>query len=257
MVAVATTAVLIFVLLLSSCRRAATEQLTVFAASSLTDAFTELAAAFEAEQPDVDVLLNFAGSSQLAAQLQQGAPADVFASANEAQMAAVVMDGRIESAAVQPFTTNLLTLITPHDNPARITALDDLAQPGVLLILAAPGVPVRAYTDQIIATLPDEVQVQLYANIVSEEENVRQVAAKIALGEAEAGIVYGSDVTPDLAPQVQQVNIPATQNIVAVYPIAPLRDAPNPVLAQQFVDFILSDKGQAILRAWGFGSEEK
>ncbi len=227
-------------------------ELTVFAAASLTDAFNELAATFAAQNPGVQVVFNFAGSSQLAAQLREGVPADLFASANTTQMQAVIEAGRVAAGTDVLFVSNRLTVIVPADNPANIHALTDLAQPGVQLILAVAGVPVRAYTDEIVATMPAEFQQRFYANLVSEEDNVRQVAAKIALGEADAGIVYTSDVTPDLARRVQQIPIPAAQNVIAAYPIAPLADAPHPELAQRFLDFILSPAAQAVLARWGF-----
>ncbi|MCB8979959.1 MAG: molybdate ABC transporter substrate-binding protein [Ardenticatenaceae bacterium] len=243
-------------ILLVSCgpnRAAAPQKITIFAAASLTDAFNELAEAFEAQNEGVQVVLNFAGSSQLAAQLSEGATADLFAPANKMQMQAVVDAGRIVAGSERLFVSNRLTVIVPADNPAGITALEDLVQPGVQLILAVDGVPVRQYTDEIVATFPAEFQAAFYANLVSEEDNVRQVAAKIALGEADAGIVYTSDVTPDLTNQVQQIAIPEAQNVVATYPIAPLTDAPAPALAQSFIDFVLSNEGQAILAHWGFG----
>ena len=228
------------------------KEITVFAAASLTDAFTELAEAFEAQNADVDVRLNFAGSSQLAAQLSEGTTADIFASANPAQMQAVVAAGRIAAGSELLFVSNRLTIIVPADNPANITALEDLAQPGVQMILAVEGVPVRQYTDTIVVALPADFQTAFYGNLVSEEDNVRQVVAKIALGEADAGIVYTSDVTPDIATQVQQIPIPEAQNVIAAYPIAPLVDAPSPILAQRFIMFVLGAEGQAILARWGF-----
>ncbi|MCA9979210.1 MAG: molybdate ABC transporter substrate-binding protein [Anaerolineales bacterium] len=228
-------------------------EITVFAAASLTDAFTELAEAYEAQNPGVTVRLNFGGSSQLAAQLREGVPADVFASANAAQMTAVVEAGRVEAGNTAVFATNRLTVIVPADNPANITRLEDLAQPGVALILAVEGVPVRQYTDDIVAALPSDFQTNFYANLVSAEDNVRQVAAKIALGEADAGIVYTSDVTPDIVDRVQQIAIPDAQNVIATYPLAPLADAPSPAQARSFIDFVRSAEGQAILARWGFG----
>lgn len=228
-------------------------ELVALAASSLTDAFNELAAAFEAHNEGVVVILNYAGSSQLAAQLAEGAAADVFASANATQMQNVMDMGRIAPGSAVQFATNQLTIAVPAGNPAEIGVLEDLARPGVQLILAAEGVPVRQYTDDVLAGLPVEVREGIHANLVSAEDNVRQVLAKIALGEADAGIVYTSDVTPDLAGQVRQITIPAGQNIVASYPIAPLADAPQPELAHAFIDFVLSVEGQRILSAWGFG----
>ncbi len=233
------------------------QTLVVFTASSLTDAFTEIKAAFEAENPGVEVLFNFGGSSTLATQLVEGAPADVFASANSAQMEAAVAGGRI---AGQPktFVNNQLVLAVPADNPAGIHSLRDLANPGVLLVVAAPGVPVREYTDTMLerlaadASYGDSYREAVIGNIVSEEDNVRQVAAKVALGEADAGIVYLSDITPDLAQQVMTLPIPDALNTIATYPIALTNDSDHPDTAQAFVDFVLSEAGQDILAKWGF-----
>lgn len=230
----------------------APQELTIFAATSLTDALTEVADAFEAQHPDTQVLLHFAGSSQLAAQLSEGIAADLFASANPAQMQAVIEAGRVDVEMVSSFAANRLTIIVPADNPAAITRLEDLAQPGIRMILAAEGVPIRAYTDEIVTDMTASFQEQFYNNVVSAEENVRQVAAKIALGEADAGIVYQSDVTPELAGQVEQITIPDAQNVTATYPIAPLTDATNLALAERFIAFVLSPEGQAILLRRGF-----
>lgn len=227
--------------------------LTVYAAASLTDAFTEIGEAFEAEYAGARVLFNFGGSSTLASQLSEGAPADVFAPADHAQMQVAVEAGRISSEP-QEFLTNRLIIIVPADNPAGITSPADLANEGVRLLLAGPGVPIRAYSDRSIAALGDDVyQRAVYANLVSEELDARQVATKVALGEADAGIVYASDVTPDIAGQVLQIEIPDEANVVAVYPIAVVDGAPNPEWAQLFIDFVLSERGQAILAKWGFG----
>lgn len=199
------------------------------------------------------MLLNLASSSELAIQLSEGAPADVFAPANQAQMQVAADAGRVAGEPAV-FSTNRLTIIVPADNPAGVVSPADLAQPGLRLVLAAPGVPVRDYSDQSIALLGDaEFQAAVYANVVSEEPNVRQVATKVSLGEADAGIVYSSDVTPELAPQVLQILIPDEQNVLATYPIAVVQGAPGGDLAQQFVDFVLSPQGQAILQKWGFG----
>ncbi len=233
-------------------RTSAPQEITVFAASSLTEAFQEAAKAFEAPPSDIRVALNFAGSSQLAAQLSEGIAADVFASANVAQMQAVIDMGLIQAGTEAIFAANRLIVIVPANNPANLSAPEDLAKPGVKLILAVEGVPVRDYTDQIVARMPMDFQTAFYANVVSEEDNVRQVAAKVALGEADAGIVYTSDVTPEIANRVLQIAIPDGQNVVAVYPIAPLADAPHPAAAQQFIDFILSPEGQSILLRRGF-----
>jgi molybdate transport system substrate-binding protein len=232
-------------------------ELIVFAAASLTDAFEIIADDFEWDHPGVSVLFNFGSSSELAAQLVNGAPADVFASANARQMQVAVEAGRI---AGQPrtFARNRLVLIVPADNPAAITGLRDLANEGVLLVIAAEGVPVRDYTETMLERLAsdsafgDAYVAAVRANVVSEEQNVRQVAARVALGEADAGIVYVSDVTPDLAADVSALPIPDELNTIAAYPIASIADSAQPELAQAFVDHVLSDAGQNTLESWNF-----
>ncbi len=234
-------------------------EVIVFAAASLTNAFDDLASAFEAAHPGVSVVRNYAASSQLATQLVEGALADVFASANERQMGVAVNAGRVAIPTVT-FATNRLTIIVPADNPAGIDTIADLAQPGLKLILAERGVPVRDYADQAVASMAADpafgaaFKQAVYDNLVSEESNVRQVVAKIALGEGDAGIVYISDVTPDVADQIKQIEIPDPFNVTAAYPVGTITDAPHPDLARAFVDFILSPDGQAILARWGFGA---
>ena len=236
--------------------------LTVFAAASLTDAFSEIAADFEAAQPGVTVSLNFAGSSTLAAQIVEGAPADVFASANQRQMQVVIDAGRV-TADPQDFTGNSLVLIVPADNPAGIASLDDLANEGVLLVLAAPDVPVRVYTDTLLERLAADpaygaaYRAAVLANLASEEVDVRAVVAKVALGEADAGIVYSSDVTPDVAASLQTLPIPAEVNPRASYPIAVVADSAQPDLAAAFVAAVLAADGQATLARWGFLPAER
>ncbi len=236
--------------------------LTVFAASSLTDAFTELGQVFEGQNPGATVLFNFGASSDLATQLAEGAPGDVFASANTRQMENAVAAGRIAGEPVN-FLTNSLVLIVPADNPAGMETLADLANEDVKFVTAAPDVPIRGFTDQMLdkaAADPAygaDFKTAVLANIVSEEANVRQLAAKVVLGEADAGVVYKSDVTPDIADQVQVIEIPEALNVIAVYPLAAISDSTSPETAQTFVDLVLSDEGQAILAKWGFGPRQE
>lgn len=246
------------VLLLAGCAAPAQEdEVIVFAASSLTNAFEELGAAFEADRPGVTVTLNFGASSQLASQLAEGAEADVFASANPAQVQVAADAGRI--AAQQNFASNRLVVIVPAGNPAGVSGLADLLVPDRLsLVLAAPGVPVRDYADQALDRLaeadPSLDRAAIASNLVSEEANVRQVVAKVALGEADAGVVYTTDVTPDVADQLEMIEIPDDYNVTATYPIALVEGAPHPALAQSFIDFAVSAGGQAVLADWGFGA---
>ncbi|MQC27345.1 MAG: molybdate ABC transporter substrate-binding protein [Chloroflexi bacterium] len=239
--------------LLAACASVSSQRLTVLAASSLTNAFIELAAAYDAEHPGLNVDLSFGASSTLAFQILEGAPADIFASANPAQMQAVVEAGLV-AAPPRTFASNQLVLIVPADNPAAIHAFSDLANPGLSLILAAPGVPARQYSDLVIAHLGDAAfQAAVYANLASEEANVRLVATKVALGEADAGIVYTTDITPNIANQVLAIPIPPEANAFAYYPIAPLSASAQPAAAADFIKFLLSPEGQAILARWGFG----
>jgi molybdate transport system substrate-binding protein len=252
---------LIFVccFILTSRNAAAQEngEIVLFAASSLTDAFEEIGAAFEDAQPGATVTFNFGGSSTLAAQLAEGAPADVFASANSTQMNAACEAGRIASVPAV-FAHNRLVIVLPADNPAGIEKLADLALPGIKLLLAAPDVPVRDYTDMMLEQMEaDSVYGEAYregvlANLVSEEDNVRQVVAKVALGEADAGVVYQSDITPDVADAVVTLEVPDEYNTIALYPIALTTEGENPATAQAFIDYVLSEDGQAVLEKWGF-----
>ncbi len=228
------------------------QTLLVFAAASLTDAFTELGEAFSAyTSQQVQVLFNFAGSSTLATQLSNGAPADIFASADEAQMQAVIESGRVAEGSPQVFAHNQLALIVPIGNPADIQSLDDLAKNGVGLVLAAKGVPARVYTDQLLSDLSTAIGEKIYANVVSEELSVRHVVARVALNEADAGIVYQSDITADVENDIQVIALPAAMNPMAAYFIAPIADSEQQDLANQFIQFTLSEEGQTILMQYG------
>jgi molybdate transport system substrate-binding protein len=232
-------------------------ELIVFAAASLTDAFTQIATEFQARYPQTTIRYNFAGSQQLAQQLGQGAPADLFASANARQMGAAMDAGRILSGTQETFAGNRLVVITPADNPAQIRTLQDLARPGIKLVLASPDVPVGDYSldflEKASATLEYGAAYSqtVIANVVSYEESVRSVLSKVALGEADAGIVYTSDVALN-ASQVTRLEISDALNTLVAYPIAPVVDAENPALAATFVEYLLGPEGQRVLAAYGF-----
>jgi len=232
--------------------------LTVFAAASLTDAFGEIGQNFTAANPGVDFVFNFAGSNQLATQLGEGAPADVFASANARQMVVAIEAGRIVTGTPRTFTRNRLVAVTPTDNPAGITTLEGLATPGVKIVFAVKEVPVGQYSldflDKAAAdgSLGAGYKEAVLANVVSEEENVRAVLTKVTVGEADAGIVYNSDITREAAEAVQRIEIPDALNTIAAYPIATVEDSANAELAQKFVDYVLSPAAQAVLVKYGF-----
>jgi len=230
--------------------------LTIFAAASLTDAFTEISHNFEAADPGVTVALNFAGSQTLSTQITQGAVADVFASANHTEMDKLVSAGLVQQDAPQDFLTNKLVVILPSNNPANVQTLQDLSRTGLKLVLVADTVPAGKYARQILANLSKhpsfgaDFQTRVLANVVSNENDVKLVVAKVQLGEADAGIVYISDSIA--APQLLTIEIPTNFNVVAKYPIAALINAPQTDLAAGFIAYVLSPDGQAILKKWGF-----
>jgi molybdate transport system substrate-binding protein len=256
---------LVFTLAACSSQAAAPEQeqpqqrdLIIFAAASLTESFTQIGRDFEAANPGTTVVLSFAGSQQLAQQLAQGAPADVLASANPRQMAVAIEAGRVEAGTEQVFANNRLVVVVPADNPGEIETLQDLAQPGLKLVLAAEDVPVgaysRSYLDKAAASgdFATGYREALLDNVVSYEQTVKAVLTKVVLGEADAGIVYTSDVTPAVADEVQQIEIPDDLNTIAIYPIAPVSDSKQPALADAFIAYVLSPEGQATLANFGF-----
>jgi molybdate transport system substrate-binding protein len=232
-------------------------KITVFAAASLTDAFNEIARAFEERYPGTEVEFNFAGTPTLRTQLEQGARADVFASADLAQMNIAVQSGVVASTG-DVFVRNSLVVITPSSNPANIDAPADLAKSGIKLVVANPEVPVGNYTRQMLSSMEKDAAYgagfsdRVLDNVVSEESNVRQVVSKVELGEADAGVVYGSDVTPSVATRLKVVRVPDQFNVIAQYPIAPLKEAGNPLTAEAFIDFVLSAAGQQVLQKHGF-----
>ena len=230
--------------------------LTVFAAASLSEGFTELGRQFEHAHPGVRVQFNFAGSQQLVAQLEQGAKADLFASADTRWMDELVAHDRV-AGAPRWFARNRLAVIVPATNPARISRLDQLARPGIKLVLGADAVPVGRYSRAVLERIgaaahdPDYLR-RVLANRVSEEESVRGVVGKVQLGEADAGMVYRSDVGAAVKRYVRVIAIPDSVNVVASYPLAVLRDAPAPELARAFAEFVCSAAGQKTLSAHGF-----
>ncbi|PDV98195.1 molybdate ABC transporter substrate-binding protein [Candidatus Chloroploca asiatica] len=232
-------------------------QITVFAASSLSDAFEALGTAFMAAHPEAVVTFNFANSAQLAAQINEGAPADVFASANATQMRVAVEGGRLNDNDQRLFIRNNLVVITPYDNPAKVMELAELAQPGLRLILADPVAPIGQHSldflDQASAqpAFGADFRERVLANVVSYEDSARIVLAKIVLGEGDAAIVFTTDAAAE-AEKVQSIPIPDELNVFANYLIAPVADSRNLALAEAFVAFARTAEGQAILADHGF-----
>ncbi|WP_116999583.1 molybdate ABC transporter substrate-binding protein [Desertimonas flava] len=222
--------------------------LTVFAAASLTDAFEAIGEAFHVANPDVDVTFSFASSSDLAGQIVEGAPADVFASADQNNMIKLV-DADAVGDEPQTFATNSLAIIVEPGNPAGITGVEDLADhPDLIVVSCDPEVPIGAYVQDVFGNAGVEVEIDSF------EENVRAVSEKVELGEADAGLVYATDITA-AGDAAEGVEIPADINVIAEYPIATTAEAGDPELAAAFVEFVLGD-GQAVLAEFGFGAPD-
>src|SRR5712692_1648887 len=225
---------------------AAPSAVTVFAAASLTAAFQSIGSAVGRANPPLLAEFNFAGSSTLVAQIQQGAPADVFASADQPNMQKL-LDGGLVTGSPRVFATNRLQILVPAGNPKGITKLAELARPGLVVVLCAPAVPCGRYAAQALQKAGVGVVP------ASQEADVKAVVSKVALGEADAGIVYVTDVKAG-GVKVQGIVIPDNENVVATYPIAVLKTAHDGRAAQAFVDFVLSPPGQRVLAGFGFGS---
>ena len=223
----------------------------ILAASSLTEAFREIAAGFEAENPGTKVEVSFAGSQVLRTQIEQGAPADVFASADREHAEALVRAGLLGPTRV--FARNALVVIVPAE-AAEVTSLADLARPGIRLVLAGPAVPAGRYAAEALrrldaaGTFGAGFSARVRSNVVSEETNVRAVLSKVVLGEADAGLVYATDAAA--GGRVRVIDLPV--GVVAEYPIGVVAGTRVPVAAAAFVDRVLGERGQAILRRHGF-----
>ena len=221
-----------------------TGTITVFAATSLTKAFDKIGAQFEAAHPGVTVKFNYNGSSSLATSINQGAPADVFASAAPKNMNTVTSAGNA-SGTPQDFARNTGEIIVEKGNPKNINSVSALANPALKVVVCAPEVPCGQVATAIFKNAGVTVKP------VSEEQNVGGVVTKVTLGEADAGIVYVTDVKANEG-KATGVTIPANQNDTTKYPIAELKDAPNPSAAAAFISYVLGSQGQQVLASFGF-----
>jgi molybdate transport system substrate-binding protein len=231
---------------------AAAEEVVVFAASSLKEAFEGLTPGFEKAHPGVRVRLSLAGSQELRTQLEQGARADVYAAADRAHMEALERQGLVTAS--QLFARNEPVIVVPRDNPGHLRSFTDLASTK-RLVIGAPEVPIGRYTARIFEAAGKQLgaafRAGLEAGVVSRELNVRQVLAKVVLGEADAGIVYRTDALA-AKDRVAVLAIPPGLNVLAEYPVAPLRSAPHQALARAWIDLVLSPEGQRRLQGVGF-----
>lgn len=217
---------------------------TVFAAASLTESFNELKAVFETEYPGATITLNLGPSSGLAAQIVEQGGADAFASADQTNMKKVTDTGAIDGEPVV-FIKNRLQIIVGPGNPKGITGLSDLVKPNLKVVLAAPQVPVGKYAREALD------KAGLTVKPVSEAVDVKGVVGPVALGEADAGIVYASDIKA-AGDKAAGVDIPEEQNVIAEYPIGLIKESPNHEVAMKFVDLVLSDRGREVLTGNGF-----
>jgi len=228
-------------------------RLTVFAAASLNKAFPQVATAFQKANPNVSFTFNFAGTDTLTTQIEQGAPADVFAGASTKYGDELSGKGLIDTP--QVFATNRLVLVVPAGNPAHITSLGDLTRPGVKLVVGDASVPIGTYTRQVLGNL-DSVYGSSYStkvlkNVVSEALDVTSILTSVSLGEADAGFVYVTDAKSS-GGKVKSIDLPAAAQAVASYPIAVVKASNTAAAAQQFTSFVMGPQAQAILRSYGF-----
>ena len=230
-------------------------KLRVMAASSLTEAFNEMKEVFEAQNPDVKVQVQFAGSQRLRYQLEFGANADIFASANHLQMKPL-LTANLLNGSVSEFATNTLVLITSDGSP--VGEIADLAMPGVKLVLAQSNVPAGEYSRQVLKNLSHtnrSFKDEVLSNLVSEEPSVRNVAQKVTLGEVDAGIVYKTEVaSAHREGNINVIELPEESNVGARYPMAVLKNSSEKRLAKEFLDFVMSESGQRVLARHGFSS---
>jgi molybdate transport system substrate-binding protein len=234
----------------------ADQTITIFGAASLAEYLDAIKPIFEKSHPDVTVRINTAGTGQLRVQIEQGAPADVFMSADTQNMDTLLAAGRVSKPSV--FCRNRITVIIPKANPGHIESLADLAKPNLQLVIGAAEVPVGKYTRTVIQNMDasgaygKDFGKRVLANVRSEEPSVKPVVTKVSLGEADGGFCYISDVTPVVRPKVRALRIPDKENVVAVYPIAVLSDSKQKSLAEDFVKLVFSPDGQKLLAKHGF-----
>ena len=232
--------------------------LTVFTAASLTGAFTDIGKAYEAQNENVKVVFVFDGSQTLRTQIEQGANADIFVSASTKHMKALQGGGFMDNGTVTPFLGNSLALIVPVDNPAKITGLADLAKPGAKLVIGTKDVPFGDYTRQMLDKLAadpaygETYKTAFMANVISEETAVNSVVPKLMLGEADAAIVYKSDVSKDDRDKLTRIDVPSEYNVVATYPLGILAESAHKAEAESFIAFVRGPDGSAILTDYGF-----
>ena len=233
-------------------------EVTVFAAASLTGVLHDIVKQYETLHPGVHIIANYDGSQALRTQIEQGAMADVFLSANAKQLLALRDQGLMENSSIGMFAKNKLVVIVPSSNPGNITTLQDLARPGIKLVIGTKDVPIGDYARQILKKMANDTtygpsyQDAVLDNVLSEETTVTGVVAKVQLGEADAGIVYETDITPDNRDKFIVIAIPDKYNVIAEYPAGVVKSSGNKDEAIRFIAYLKSEQGRATLTKYGF-----
>ncbi|NMB85802.1 MAG: molybdate ABC transporter substrate-binding protein [Methanothrix sp.] len=250
---------LIFVLFaaISTAFGADPEELTVFCGAGLTGALSEIGEIYE-NSSNVSVKFNFDGVPALRAQIEQGAYADILVSANLKHMNALMSEGFIDNSTVKVFARNKVAIIVPNDNPANITGLKDLAVPGVKILMGTKDLPAGDYALMVLDKLAMDPEYgpgykeAVLANVVSQETTVNRIVSKVAMGEADAGFAFNSDVSPQMVGKVTRILIPDRYNVEGDFPVGVLSQSKYPQEARAFIEVLMSEKGQAVLDRYGF-----
>ncbi len=250
---------LIFVLFaaISTAFGADPEELTVFCGAGLTGALSEIGEIYE-NSSNVSVKFNFDGVPALRAQIEQGAYADILVSANLKHMNALMSEGFIDNSTVKVFARNKVAIIVPNDNPANITGLKDLAVPGVKILMGTKDLPAGDYALMVLDKLAMDPEYgpgykeAVLANVVSQETTVNRIVSKVAMGEADAGFAFNSDVSPQMVGKVTRILIPDRYNVEGDFPVGVLSQSKYPPEARAFIEVLMSEKGQAVLDRYGF-----
>ena len=233
-------------------------EIKVFAAGALNDVFTNISNQYEAEHPGVTVMCDFDSSPNLQTQIEQGAEADVFASAAPSFMNNLKSEGYMNNSTIGNFVSNKVALIVPKDNKANITTLKDLARPGVRIAYGASSIPISTYASQVLSKMSNnttygaDYQKNVMRNVISNETTVNFIVSKVALDEVDAGFVYVSDVPSEYKDKVTVITIPDQFQPTIVWPIGVLKASKSPSVAQDFINYVRSPKGNATMRAYGF-----
>ena len=252
--------ILILLVLLACLSPAFAEEkrvLTVFCGAGLTGALSEIGGLYE-NTTNMSIEFNFDGVPAMRAQIEQGAYADVLVSANLKHMDALKSEGFINNSTVEVFARNKVAIIVPNDNPANITGLKDLAVPGVKILMGTKDLPAGDYALQVLDRLAadpefgQEYKESVLSNVVSQETTVNRIVSKIALGEADAGFAFISDVSPEMIGKVTRISVPDKYNVIGDFPVGVLSQSEYPEEAQAFLDLMMSSDGQAILEKYGF-----